>query len=212
MENERPLKDILADSLAHYRKEAGLTQLELAEKLNYSDKAVSKWERGESAPDVFVLSQIAEIFNITVNDLLQEGKITVKQRNRQFRTIVTLLSAGIVWLLAVIAFVFTKLIDNQNTLAYLAFIYAIPVSAIVVLVFSGVWKKRLYACISISAIIWGLLLSLFLSIHTENIWLVFILGIPMQILTILWYMLKFDFKKIFKKKNPASKLPNENKQ
>ena len=49
------LKLTVARDLADCRRAAGLTQLQLAEKLNYSDKAVSKWERGESLPDVAVL-------------------------------------------------------------------------------------------------------------------------------------------------------------
>ena len=55
------LKDIIAHNLVAYRKAAGLTQAEIADKLNYSDKAVSKWERGEGMPDVAVLKTLADI-------------------------------------------------------------------------------------------------------------------------------------------------------
>ena len=64
------LKVMIGSNIAAYRKRAGLTQAGLAEKLNYSDKAVSKWERGESIPDVLTLMQLAELFEISVNDLL----------------------------------------------------------------------------------------------------------------------------------------------
>lgn len=66
------LKRIIADNIAELRKAVPLTQAELAEKLNYSDKAVSKWERGESIPDVIVLKQIAGIFGVSVDYLLEE--------------------------------------------------------------------------------------------------------------------------------------------
>ena len=68
--NDEKLKHQLGANIVSYRKRIGLTQAGLAEKLNYSDKAVSKWERGESFPDVLTLVQLADLFGITVNDLL----------------------------------------------------------------------------------------------------------------------------------------------
>ena len=56
MLNENELKKIVTENLIYYRKINKLTQLQLAEKLNYSDKAISKWERGESLPDLYILS------------------------------------------------------------------------------------------------------------------------------------------------------------
>ena len=64
------LKKIIAKNLVTYRKQAHLTQAELAEKLGYSDKNVSKWERAEGVPDVLVLHQLAELYGVTVNDFL----------------------------------------------------------------------------------------------------------------------------------------------
>ena len=61
------IKQTIADNLVGYRKKAGLTQQQLAEKLNYSDKAVSKWERAEAIPDVVVLKTIADIYGIKVH-------------------------------------------------------------------------------------------------------------------------------------------------
>ena len=57
MDDEKVKKRIGAN-IAYYRRRAGLTQAGLAEKLNYSDKAVSKWERGDSIPDVLTLIQM----------------------------------------------------------------------------------------------------------------------------------------------------------
>ena len=55
------------------RKEINLTQRELADKLNITDKAVSKWERGLSFPDISILIPLAEILNISLYDLLKGG-------------------------------------------------------------------------------------------------------------------------------------------
>ena len=66
------LKPVIAKNIADLRVAHGFTQLELAEKLNYSDKAVSKWERGESLPDVTVLKQISDLFGVTLDYLVNK--------------------------------------------------------------------------------------------------------------------------------------------
>ena len=83
MEEQEQLKQTVANNIAQLRKSKGLTQLELAERLNYSDKAVSKWERGEGLPDVLVLSKMAEIFDVTLAELV-DGK-TKKPRQQKAR-------------------------------------------------------------------------------------------------------------------------------
>ena len=71
MDGEK-LKLQIGSNIASYRKRAGLTQAGLAERINYYDKAVSKWERVESLPDVTTLVLLAEQFEITVNDLVKD--------------------------------------------------------------------------------------------------------------------------------------------
>ena len=78
MEREEKLRRNIANNLIHYRKESNLTQLELAEKLQYSDKAISKWERGESVPDIFILHTLADLYSCSVDDFLSE-RIKVKR-------------------------------------------------------------------------------------------------------------------------------------
>ena len=68
--DEATLRKTVAKNIAQYRKAHHDTQLDLATKLNYSDKSVSKWERGESLPDVYILSQIAELYGVSVDFLL----------------------------------------------------------------------------------------------------------------------------------------------
>ena len=64
------LKLIFASNLIRLRTAAGMTQAELGEQLNYSDKSISKWERGEAIPDAAVLKRMSEIFGVTVDYLL----------------------------------------------------------------------------------------------------------------------------------------------
>ena len=65
---------LVGENLAKYRKFNNYTQIALAEKINYSDKAVSKWEKGECLPDVYVLKQLADLYGVTVNDLITPNK------------------------------------------------------------------------------------------------------------------------------------------
>ena len=64
------LKLTSASNIINLRTAAGMTQAELGARLNYSDKTISKWERGEAIPDAYVLTQLAEIFGVSVDYLL----------------------------------------------------------------------------------------------------------------------------------------------
>lgn len=69
---EQEFKTALAENLISYRKLNHFTQMELAQCINYSDKSVSKWERAESMPDIYVLSLIAAVYGVTVSELIGE--------------------------------------------------------------------------------------------------------------------------------------------
>ena len=197
------IKNVIAKNLVAYRKLAGLTQGELAEKLNYTDKSVSKWERGESLPDIIVFKQIADIYGVTLDTLLSENeKKSAPEKNyapfvKQRRVLITLMSVGIVWLVATILFSCLGILFAQLKGAWLIFIIAIPVSFIVFLVFSCLWGNTIFQTISITGLLWTIALTLFLMINNPYIWLVFIVPIPLQILAFLWLM----FRKKYTKKN-----------
>ena len=195
------VKENLAQNLIMFRKSVNLTQAELALKLNYSDKAVSKWERGESVPDLAVLKQIADFYGTTIDTLISEPKEAKPKRQRNLgkkRCIIALCSAGLVWLVATVFFTFANLIFPTITETWLAFIYAIPVTLIVLLVLTSVWGKTLFNSICTSLLVWTIILAVYLTLINTLInppvalWMVFLIGIPLQILTILW----FSYKKI----------------
>jgi len=187
--SEEKLREFFARNLAHYRKALGLTQSELAEKLNYSDKSISKWERGDGLPDLAVTSQLAEIFGLTVNDLIAE-----KPRRRLMTTrnkiIITLLSMGIAWLVATILFFLCEIIFPTIKVWWLFYIYAIPISAIVGIVFSCIWWKKIHLLASISTLIWSAALCVMLTVSIPKIYLIFIVAAVLQIMTILWFLIK----------------------
>ncbi len=197
------LKPIIAQNISCLRTATGMTQLELAEKLNYSDKAVSKWERGESVPDIAVLKEIADLFGVTIDYLIcsehpeqiPEAKpaIARKKRNRSF---ITGMSILLVWLIAEIAFVITESISGTTVFCFLPFLYAIPATLIVWLILNSVWFNKRRNFLIISMLMWSVLIGFYLTLYlfNLNIWLVFILGIPGQAIIFMWSKLNFSSK------------------
>ncbi len=202
MDDEK-LKKQIGANIGAYRKRMGFTQARLAEKLNYSDKAVSKWERGESVPDVTTLIQLANLFDVTVNDLLVDpnalpentgtverviGKAVEKTLKRKAdKRIILALSSILVWFVAL--FIFVVLSSLNIPKSWIAFFYAIPVNAIVLLSLRSAWKDFRWNQLLISGIVWGALLCFymtFLVFGHIHLWRVFLLGIPGQIAILLW--------------------------
>lgn len=199
------LKKIIAKNIQTLRKDAGLTQTQLALQLNYSDKAVSKWERGDSLPDIVVLKQISDLFGVTVDYLLcdvhdlPDTDSSTKRMIRKNRVIITMLATLLVWFVATAAFVILGLLPYDIPMTWMCFVVAVPVSCIVLLVFNSVWGRHKYNFLIISVLIWSTLLTLFMTLSIKNVYLLFILGIPSQLIVILWSRLELG-KKI-KKKN-----------
>ena len=203
--NDEKLKFQLGANIVTYRKRSGLTQAKLAERLNYSDKAVSKWERGESMPDVLTLVQLAELFDITVDDLLRdpneipahsggpiehamEKAVEKTLKRKANKKVILWLSSLLVWFVALLVFVVVSSLDIPRS--WIAFLYAIPADAIVQLSLRSAWKDFRFNKTIISILMWGGLLSLYVSlklfVHVD-IWKLFLLGIPGPLAVFLWF-------------------------
>ncbi len=196
MEEER-LAEIIGKNLTRLRKMANMTQLELAEKLNYSDKSVSKWEQGNGIPDVRILIQLKELFGVSLDDLVTEHtehEVLPHSTKLRNRVIITVLSVGLSWLVAVVCFVLLMMI-GEGALGYewLAFLFAVPVSAIVVLVFSCIWHWKWIRILSVSVLIWTAIGCIYLVVYAltnwvQNLWYLFLIGIPLQILALIYFV------------------------
>ncbi len=189
------LKDIVAKNLVELRKIFGFTQLEIAEKLNYSDKAISKWERGESLPDVETLKKLADIYGVTVDFLLTENVDIKKNLNRRKliagqKTLISLLATLLVWIIATVTFAVLCWCGVSTTAATFSFIVALPVSFIVLIVFDAIWGKPWLNLIFVSGLIWTIALCVFLTLRTDTAWLCFIVPIPLQLAVLFWFLLK----------------------
>lgn len=196
MKSENEFKNIVVENLIYYRKENKLTQLQLAEKLNYSDKAISKWERGESLPDIYILNNIAEIYGITLNDLISTTKTKPIHKKSSIHLLITILSVLLVFLVATVCFVGVKLIYPDLSKVWIAFIIAIPVTFIILVVYSYIWGNYLLKFLSVSGLCWTVPLALTVSIPYQYMWLSFICIIPLQFLVIFFIILRKKQKSI----------------
>ncbi len=196
----KDLKPIIAKNITDLRVAAGMTQIELAEKLCYTDKAVSKWERGESVPDIAVLLRVAELFDVTLDYLVHEHEAVkpVSELGRdkfRNRSLITAISVALVWLVATAVYVLTDITAVPYSFRWLSFVWAVPVSTIVWLVLNSIWFNKKINYIIISVLVWSALASIYLTllvlgIDMFNIWILFILGIPSQIIILLWSGIK----------------------
>lgn len=195
MENNNEINKIIAKNLTQYRKAAGLTQAELAEKINYSDKSVSKWESGNGVPDVYTLVQIAKLYGLTLNDFVgEESPRKQEKKTKSFHVWIMLLSSGIVWLVATCIFVLLKLFMPSGEW-WMSFVFAVMANAIVLIVFSGVWKYRILNFTSVSLLVWTAITCTYLTtkfiadwrgVDISALWLLFLLGVPLQVLECMW--------------------------
>ena len=193
MEN---LEEIVAANLTELRKNARLTQAELAEKINYSDKSVSKWERGEALPDLKVLTQLAQMFGVTVDYFVtkdagkQKKNFDFPKSENLYRIGVELLAACAVWLAATAVF-FTTAIYSKGT--WMAFVWAVPASMLVLALFSQRWHYSVCVIVFRSVFCWTLLAAIYLQMliyHGYNVWMIFFIGIPLQAAIILWSLIR----------------------
>ena len=197
MDSEK-LKILIGSNISAYRRQIGLTQAELAEKLNYTDKAVSKWERGESVPDVITLVQLAELFGISMDELVgnaqpakkpkKEAKVRTKRQ--MDRNVIQLLVSLLVWFVALFVYVVLSSLGIPKT--WIGFLYAVPVNAIVLLSLRSAWRKFNWNFVLVSLIVWGSLVSFYMTMLIFagfNIWKLFLLGGLGQIAVLLWFRL-----------------------
>ena len=202
MDSEK-LKYQLGSNIAAHRKRFGLTQAALAEKLNFSDKAVSKWERGESIPDVVTLARLAELFDVPMDVLVRdkdelpkdigsveramERAVEKTLKRKANKKIIQNLSSLLVWFVALLTYVILATVNMSN--AWVGFIYALPVNCIVLISLRSAWHDYRANILLISILSWGCLLSIHISLLAYlnlNVWMIYLLGIPGQLAIFLW--------------------------
>ncbi|MBP3437710.1 MAG: helix-turn-helix transcriptional regulator [Clostridia bacterium] len=188
------IKSIVAKNIAELRQIHNMTQLELAEKLNYSDKTVSKWERAESSPDISVLLEIAALFGVTIDYLVkaehtEEAMLSSKTEEKRYnRKVIAYISESVGWIIALFAFIITTLILQGMAFQFLYFVYALPVVLIVKLVFNSIWFNPRHNYYIISLLMWSVFAAVQITFlyFGINVSLIYLAGVAGQIVIVLW--------------------------
>ncbi len=179
----KDIKQIIADNLISLRKQHGYTQNELAEKLNYSDNTISRWEHAEITPSIETLEQIANIYNVPLEFLIKENiSKTIESDDKAYtrrKLVSILLCVSTVWLFAVIAYFYFESFTNMSP--WTLFVWSVPASCLVLMCFNNYIKKRTYMFVFATIFIWTLLASFYLQFLSYNLWLIFIIGVPVQV-------------------------------
>lgn len=185
------LKLITASNIINLRTKAGLTQAELGAMLNYSDKTISKWERAEAIPDAFVLKQMGEIFDVTVDNLLSSHdewkpipteEPETEQVSYSTGRIIAIAIIG-VWTLALTAFVALWL---AGIIFWQVFIVALPVSVLVYLVLICAFHRKRQLQYVIAIFVLSLFVATFLLCYPRyNPWQLFLIAVPAEVIVFL---------------------------
>ena len=205
--NNEELKSRVGANIARLRRERGLTQAELAERINYSDKAVSKWERAESLPDVLTLISLAEQLGTDLNTLTglpaapapepiseplpevpARPERAAKKRPTADKGVIQKLSSILVWVVALFLYMVLDAFGVKHL--WLLFVVAVPANAIVLLSLRSAWKLYGINRLLISVILWGTLLTVYLLLLVTtkvNVWRILPMGLLGQAAIILWF-------------------------
>lgn len=195
------LRHVIANNLVYLRRKNNLTQQELAGKINYSDNAISRWERGEVIPTIETLEIVADFYGVSVANLIDESfscqDIKPEAGLVLKRIFIALFSISIIWILAILTYIYADMFKDSlgqpATYAWLVFVAALPLSGLVGYYYNKMWGTKLLNLIILSVSAWTTLTTIYLYLFAtsgQNLWLIFILGLPAQFALILWYFIR----------------------
>ena len=188
----KDIKELVSQNLISLRKQNNLTQVELSEKINYSDKAISRWEKGEVLPSLEILQDLAYLYNVPISYFLEEHPDNytknLKEKTINIYTAIMLMIILAIWTIAI--FLFFVLAQYKDVYYPMCFIWPIPMTAFTVQLVIQYFIKSKYSIIPASIGLWTLIASFYLQKISLNLWPIFLLGIPIQIAIILTDLVK----------------------
>ena len=188
----KEIKDIISNNLISLRKKNNLTQNELAAKLSYSDNMVSRWERGEITPSIETLQKISEFYSVPLSSLLEEHSVEEKNKDEKINNMkkfsIVLMLMTTVWFAITITFVYANAVLHQNL--WILFVLGFPLSCAVLLLFNGSWNKYIYRFVVLTVLIWSLLTFFYLYFLEYNLFLIYLVGIPVELSLVIWAFIK----------------------
>lgn len=180
------VRNIVSANLVKIRKQRGLTQAELSEKINYSDNAISRWEKGEVLPSLETLQTLSGIYNLPMGWFLEEHAdenarlFNSKRKALHF----AIMSSAIMAIWTLLALVIVLLHGYTGKYNFLTFVWGAPITAqIVRLTVKQVFKNKLFLLTS-SVCLWTLLGAIYFYWFSLNMWPLFFVGMPLQIMLV----------------------------
>lgn len=190
----KDIKQIVANNIYNLRKKLNLTQVEFANKINYSDKAVSRWEKSEVTPDIETLQKISETYNVELEYFFREENLEKEQKpnfmQKYNQIISAILFTCVIWTIATILFVYIKMIYDY--VLWQSFVWAVPLSLFVFVYYTKKWKNKISNIILTSLAMWSIIASFYLQFISQNMWLIFIIGLPIQALIVFTLLLRYS--------------------
>ena len=188
------IKKVVSKNLINLRKQKGLTQIELAKQICYSNKAISRWENGEVLPDIETLQTLSQVYNVPITYLLEEHtEQFVKRKLTKNEIFLHLTSICSIWILVVVLFVYLQLFYNYTF--WQIFVWGIPATLLFTLIINKKWGKSVLETVLQSVFVWSVIAGVYLQFLSQNIWLIFLIGIPIQASIILRFFSKPKNKK-----------------
>ena len=179
MEN---IREVISKNLISLRKQNKLTQIELGKKINYSDKAVSRWEKGEVLPDIEILQTISNIYDVPLTYFFTEH-LTKEEQSKKTKNeiIMQVFLICIFWTFFTMVYVYLNF--NYHLNFWQAFVWPVPLSFITIrlLVRNRKSVKWWHKCLLDSFFLWTLIAAVYLQLLSYNAWILFIIGVPIQV-------------------------------
>ena len=182
------LKLVTASNIIRLRTSKGLTQAELGAMLNYSDKTISKWERGEAIPDAFVLTRMADIFSVSVDYLLSSHddwerppKNQVEEVHYSVERVIAVAVIG-VFTAYLIAFVTLWLMD---VVEWRLFLIALSTAILACLILLCIFKRTRHLQYVIALFVASLFLIIYFFLPVAHPWQLFLILVPTEAVVIL---------------------------
>ncbi len=188
------IKDLVRENLVRLRKENKLTQIELAQKIGYSDKAISRWETGEVTPDIETINALAELYRVPVSIFFEReseselAKARERKRHAGRKFATAFLGGACLWYVVIILYITMSMRGDGR--AWLVFIWALPATFLLALYFSKKWGPKVLSMVFCSLLCWALILAFYLQFIKYNMYLLFPSGVPLQAIIILWAFVK----------------------
>lgn len=194
------IREIVSKNMIALRKAKGLTQVELSKYVNYSDKAISRWEKGEVQPDYEVLMKLSELYNVNIGYFFEEhDNVDVKMKNRSFinQLFLSLLSAFSVYSIMTIIFVYEMIYKKLN--AWELFVLGVPITCFILIIINMyVSKNKIVSFTCFSVLLWSTLTVIYLRYLELNLWLIYVVGVPIQASLVFIYLISKGIKKNLK--------------